>query len=110
MGRKKQKAPPFVMVTVRLLKDPEWRKLSSSAKVLWIYMRSKFNRETFSEVTLAYSEMKGTMSSKTISRSFKELQETGFIEKTKHGGLFGGVCAYKFTGEHKDFFYKGHKV
>lgn len=110
MARRNHRAPPFVMVTRGLLRDQKWRKLSSSAKVLWIYMRSKFNYETLSEVTLAYSEMKDMMSSKTISRAFKELQETGFIEKTKYGGLFGGVCAYKFIGEHKDYFYKGFKV
>ena len=110
MGRKKHNAPPFVMVRRDLLKDPEWRKLSSSAKVLYIYLRSKFNYKTLSEVTLAYSEAKDMMSSKTISRAFKELQGEGFIEKTKHGGLFGGLCAYKFIGQYADFYYKGNAI
>ena len=110
MSRKKQKAPPFVMVRRDLLKDPEWRKLSSSAKVLYIYLRAKFNYKTLQEVTLAYSEVKDMMSSKTVSQAFKDLQQAGFIEKTKHGGLFGGVCAYKFTGQFKDFYYKGYAI
>jgi hypothetical protein len=38
------------------------------------------------------------------------LQMSGFIEKTKQGGLFGGICAYKFIGQYKDFFYKGYRV
>ena len=59
---------------------------------------------------MAYSEVKDMMSSKTISQAFKDLQQTGFIEKTKQGGLFGGVCAYKFTGQFKDFYYKGHTI
>lgn len=98
------------MVRRDLLKDPEWRKLSSSAKILYIYLRSKFNYKTLSEVTLAYSEIEDFMSSKTISRAYKELGQKGFIEKTKHGGLYGGVCAYKFVGAYKDFYYKGHIV
>lgn len=110
MSRKKHKAPSFVMVRRDLLKDPEWRKLSSSAKVLYIYLRAKFNYKTFSEVTLAYSEVKDMMSSKTTSRAFKELVKGGWIEKTKYGGLFGGVCAYKFIGSYKDFYYQGYTV
>ncbi|MDP1852915.1 MAG: hypothetical protein Q8L26_01720 [Candidatus Omnitrophota bacterium] len=110
MSRKKHKAPPFVMVRRDLLKDPEWRKLSSSAKVLYIYLRAKFNHKTLSEVTLAYSEMKGVMSSKTMSRAFKELMDGKWIEKVKYGGLFGGVSSYKFTGQYKDFCYMGFKV
>ena len=98
------------MVFHDLLKAPGWRRLSSSAKVLYIYLRAKFNYKTFQEVTLAYSEVKDMMSSKTISSAFKELQQAGFIEKTKHGGLFGGVCAYKFIGQFKDFYYKGYAI
>lgn len=97
------------MVTRGLLKDPEWRSLSSSAKVLYIYLRSKFNNTTLNHVTLAYSEMSDLMSSKTMSRALKELSEN-FIEKHKQGGLFGGTSTYRFKGPHKDFYYKGHKI
>lgn len=110
MNRRKQKAPPFVMLRRDLLKDPGWRKLSSSSIVVYIYLRAKFNYKTLSEVTLAYSEIKDMMSSKTISKAFQELQKSGFIEKTKHGGLFGGVCAYKFIGQFKDFYHNGHII
>ena len=109
-NRKKYKTPHFVMLRHDLLKDPEWRKLSSSAKVLYIYLRVKFNYVTLSEVTLAYSEVEDMMSSKTISRAFRELQNSGWIEKTKHGGLYGGMCAYKFIGAYKDFYYHGRVV
>jgi len=110
MNNKKQKSPPFVMIRQDVLKDSEWRKLSSSAKVIYIYLRSKFNYRTLSEVSLAYSEIKDMFSSKTISRAFKELVEKGWIEKVKKGGLYGGVCTYKFTGPYKDFYYKWHTI
>lgn len=107
---KKNRLPPFVAVYRSLLKDPTWRKLSSSAKVIYIYLRSKFNDATLSEVTLAYSEIQDMMSTQTISNAFKELQESGFIEKVKNGGMYGGATSYKFLGEHRHFHYKGFKV
>ena len=110
MGRNKRNAPPFVMIRKDLLRDVQWRKLKSSAKVIYIYLRAKFNYGTFSEVSLAYSEVQDMMSSKTISSAFKELEEAGFIEKTKQGGLFGGVCSYKFAGDYAGFYYKGYRV
>ena len=111
MSSKKKKCPSrFVMIRLDLLKDPEWRQLSSSAKIIYIYLRTKFNYKTLSQVTLTYSEVKDMMSSGTISTAFKDLQKAKFIEKVKQGGLFGGTCAYKFIGKYKDFFYKGFVV
>ena len=93
-----------------MLKDSDWRKLHNSTKVLYIYMRAKFNNENLSEITLAYSELKDMMSTATISNALKELINSKWIEKTKYGGLFGGVCKYKFIGKYKDYYYKGYKV
>lgn len=110
MSRKKHKAGPFVMIRQDLLKDNEWRKLSSSAKLVYIYLRAKFNYKTLSNVTLAYSEIKDMLSSRTISKAFKELINGGWIEKVTPGGLFGGVTVYKFIGPYKDFYYKGYTI
>ena len=107
---KKPKAPPFVMIRQDLLKDPNWRKLSSSTKVLYIYLRAKFNYKTQDKVTLAYSEVKEMLSARTVSRSLKELIQGNWIKKTKQGGLYGGLCSYEFNGKYKDFYqdkYKG---
>ncbi len=95
-----------------LLKDPEWRELSSSAKIVYIYLRSKFCHKTLEngDVTLSYGEIDDMLSTATISNSFKELSKKGWIKKTKHGGLFGGVCHYQFTGKYSPYFYKGYKV
>lgn len=105
-----QKAPPFVMIRKDLLKDYWWKQLTNSAKILYIYLRSKFNHRTLSEVTLTYSEMAGIMSSRTMSRAFKELEKWGFIVKSKQGGKHGGACRYRFTGPFKDFYYNGRAV
>ena len=108
--RKKQKARNFIMVFKEMLEDPEWRSLSSSAKVVWLYLRAKFNYRNLGEVSLTYSEMEGVMSSRTFSRSKDELEEKGWIEKKKQGGLYGGVCTYAFKGRFKDFYFKGRKI
>ena len=110
MSRKRHKAPPFVMIRRDLLKDLEWRKLSNSAKIVYIYLRVKFNHKTVSDVTLAYSEIKDMLSSRTISKAFKELIKNGWIERVKRGGLLGGVTVYKFIGQYKDFYYKGYTI
>ena len=110
MAKKKAKSPPFVMLRKDLLKDKDWKKLKSSSKILYIYMRAKYNNRTGSEITLAYSEISDMMSAATINRSFKELENKKFIIKTKKGGLYGGVCSYKFVGAFKDFYVKGQRV
>jgi hypothetical protein len=113
MGRKKIKAPPFVMVNKALLHDPVWRKLSSSAKIVYIYLRAKFNTKTLNVVTLTYSEMKDMMSPVTLSKAFKDLQAAGFIEKVERGGLIGcgGVATkYRFIGQYGFFYYEGRKI
>lgn len=106
--KQKVRLPPFVMIRKDLLKDPNWKKLSSSAKVVWIYLRDNYDysngtKETF----LTYGQMKGILSSRALSRALKELIDNLWIEKTKQGGLFGGICRYRFTGKFKDFHYKG---
>ena len=97
------KAPPFVMLKKDLLKDPDWKKLTNSAKILWIYLRAKYNYKTKGNVTLAYSEMIDMMSTRTVSNALKELIDNGWIEKIKQGGLYGGLCSYRFIGKHKEF-------
>lgn len=109
MAKKKTKAPPFVMVQKDMLEDHQWQKLTNSAKVTWIYLRSKFNYRTLNEVTLTYSEMEGVMTSKTFKRALQELMDEKWIIKIKQGGLFGGACQYKFMGKYKDFYYQGKR-
>jgi len=105
---RKIRLPPFVLVRKDLLQDPEWKKLSSGAKVAWIYLRNNYDYSNGSQETfLSYNQMTGIMTAPTLSKALKELIENKWIEKTKHGGLFGGVCKYKFIGKYKDFHYKG---
>ncbi len=108
---RKIRLPPFVMIRKDLLQDPEWKKLSSGAKVAWIYLRNNYDYSNGSQETfLSYNQMIGILARPAVSRALKELIENKWLEKTKHGGLFGGVCKYKFIGKYKDFIYKGVQV
>lgn len=95
-----------------LLKDPEWRKLSSSTKIVYIYLRSKFCQRTLEngDVTLTYTELNDMFNPGTISKAFKELIKNEWVKKIKLGGLWGRECSYKFTGKYAPYFYKGFKV
>ncbi len=68
------------MVYSGLLQDKTWRKLSNSAKVLYIYLRNKFNKKTLNILTLTYKEMKYVMSTATMSKARKDLEKTNNIE------------------------------
>ena len=110
MASKSNKQRDFIMITRKLLRDQSFRGLSGNAKTLYIYLRAKFNYKTWDIVTLTYKEMEDVMSAKAMSRAYKELLTEGFIEKTKQGGLFGGVTQYKFIGEHKEYYNKKGKI
>ncbi len=99
------------MIRKDLLRDDEWKKLSNSAKIAWIYLRNNYDYTNGSkESFLSYNQMKGILSAPTLYKALKELTEGQWIEKTKHGGLFGGVCKYRFIGSYADFSYKGTSV
>lgn len=107
-----EKPSKYVMISNKLLKDINWRKLTSSAKVLYLYLKSKFNTKarTLGDLVLTYGEMKGVMTTDTMSRGFKELQRAGFIEKVKQGGLYGSTNMFRLKGEHRHFWIKGKRV
>jgi len=105
MPRFKRRLLPFIPIRRDLLKDPVWKGLPNSAKVLYFYLRAQFDsRDENKDVGLSFREAEECVgSSKTVNRAYKELCEKGFIQKEKRGGLYGGVTTYKFVGQFKDF-------
>lgn len=115
MSRKKQKAPRFAMIYYGLLEDPEFRQLSFSAQLLYIYMRRQFkgNREDPLTFELPHSKMKDVMSSRTMTRATKELEDAGFIKVEYRGQSFGNrkvKSLYRYTGKWAIFYYKGYVI
>jgi hypothetical protein len=96
----------FVMLGRKmLLKDPEWKSLSISAKLAYVYLKAKFNGTNNGGIRLYYSDLKGVRglsSPSAISRAFKELEKKEWITITKHGGLYRFFNEFKLTGRHDD--------
>lgn len=115
MSYRKAKAPRFVMAYFGLLDDPEFRKLSFSAQILYLHMRREFrgNREDPLTFELPHSKMKNVMSSRTMTRSTRELEDAGFI-KIEHRGKSCGSrkikSLYRYTGKWAIFYYKGYII
>jgi len=110
----KEKQPPFVLVKSALLDDKTWQRLSSTAKVLWLYLRKQYNpyKENINpangklQVRLSYSKMRDVRdfkSSKSMWKAIRELQQAGFIEITDRGGKYAGASAYSCIGKFSKF-------
>ena len=91
----------FVMLPREMLRSQEWKKLSPAAKILYIYVKARYNGTNNGEISLHYSELrdiKGLSSDPTISRAFKELEEKDWIKIINRGGLFRRINEYTLTG------------
>jgi len=101
LNRSKRK---FVIIYKDLLADPDFRKLSAAAKVLYIYLRNKYHPDNVNpasgipEVKLRYREMADVLHPESMSRAFSELIRANFIAITQKGGK---TCpsAYRFVGK-----------
>lgn len=98
--RGKRGGPPFVMLEKATLDNPQWKKLSVSAMIVYIYIKKNYNGSNNGEIPMKYLELKGIRAPATTSEALKELEREGWIEKTRHGGLYRCYCLYKLTGKH----------
>lgn len=108
MGRKRKNKghKSFVMLPRKTLKSQEWKELSSAAKLFYIHLKGKYNGNNNGEIRLYYSELKGIKgisSPSTISTANKELEEKGWIKRTKLGGLYRSINEYELTGNFDDY-------
>ncbi len=110
MSNRKATYGTHVALTNELLDDPAWRELKHSEMILWVYLRSKFNCQTFTTLTLCPSELKGVMGERTFRRAMKGLIDKGWVEVVFHGGLPKIRNQYKLKGPHAYFIYKGMKI
>lgn len=94
-------SPPFARLEKdMLLNCSGWKDLSSSAKLLYMYIKAKYNGSNNGEIKLSYSELsgvKGISSSKTISKAQLELTTKEWIQITTLGGMYRHSNLYKLT-------------
>ena len=100
MRPKKNKHRRFVLLERNTLMSPQWKDLTHTEMLAYIYVKNNYNGSNNEQIPLKYSELKGVMAPATLSKALKGLQSKGWIEKTKHGGLYRYFCLYKLTGQH----------
>jgi hypothetical protein len=106
MRKKKQKDTTSFLQLPRAFihgKCEEWKRLSGRAKLLYIYLKGCYNGSNNGEIHLHYSQLKGHQgisSSSAIASSVRELEEAGWIEKTKYGGLYRYSNLFRLTWKH----------
>ena len=105
--RKKDKGhKSFVMLPRKMLRIKEWKELRPAAKIFYIYLKGKYNGSNNGKIRLYYSELeeiKGLSSHSTISGAIKELEEKGWIKRTKFGGLYRYCNEFELTGKYDDY-------
>lgn len=95
----------FVPLSRKMLRCKEWKELSPRAKLLYIYIKSKYNGFNNGKIRLYYSELKGIRglsSPATISKANKELESKGWVKRTRYGGLYRYFNEYRLTGKYDD--------
>ena len=55
------------------LKSEEWKNLTSSEKIAYIYVKNNYNGGNNGEIPLKYSELKEILAPATLSRALKGL-------------------------------------
>jgi len=104
--RKKDKRfGSFVALPRKTLRSEAWRELIPAAKLFYIHLKGKYNGHNNGEIRLYYSELrgnKGISSPSTISKASEELENKGWIERAKKGGLYRYYNEYKLTGKFDD--------
>jgi len=98
--KKRKSYRPFVMLENATLNSQEWKQLTHSEMVAYVYIKKNFNGGNNGEIPLKYSELKGVMAPATISKALKGLVTKGWIEVTRHGGLYRYFCKYRLTGKY----------
>jgi len=103
-GKRDKWGPPFVRLERRLiLKDENWRQLSPGAKMLYLFLKAKYNGSNNGQIKLHYSELKdcaGFKNPRSISAAFQELEKKDWIKRSKIGGLHRFTNEYTLTGRY----------
>jgi hypothetical protein len=93
------------MLSRAMLDMPEWRKLSASAKLAYIYIKDGYTGGNNGGIKVYYASLrgiKGLSSSGTIAKGLRELEKDGWIRRANHGGLPRLPNTYELTGKYDE--------
>ncbi len=92
----------FVPIMKDMIINPSFIKITNAAKVSYLLLKAQCNKFGQGEVKFPFSDAEPYMNRHTFSRSIKQLEALGFIEKTFHGGLYRRTNVYKFSDKWKE--------
>ncbi|MBA7660345.1 hypothetical protein ES703_68347 [subsurface metagenome] len=100
-GKKDEFIPPFVRFERKMFfESSEWRELTGAEKLLYIYIKAKYNGSNDGRIKLTYGELKGAKglsSSRTFAKAQRGLIKKGWITRSKFGGLYRYYNLYQLT-------------
>jgi len=106
MGRRNMQrgrsSPPFIQLFHRMFDSDAFQSLAHSSVRVLLSLKRRFNGKNGTHETpieCPYQAMNGGMSSATIAKALKELEEKGFIELARRGGLMKRTNLFVFSGE-----------
>lgn len=89
---------PFIWLEKRLMESEAWLDLSSSAKVVYLYLKKqKINSDCREHIKLPYTDKDNIFSKQTFSTALKQLVSHGFIEIEELGGLEARPSVYRLS-------------
>ena len=85
----------YVNLPYAMLRSAAWLSLSGPAARLWLLVRTRFNGGNNGRLTLSLEEAARILhvSKATVFAAFLELQEKGFIVRTKKGEWYGRLAS-----------------
>jgi hypothetical protein len=98
---------PFVRLPKSIILGADcsaWWSLPPGARDIYTMLKAAYNGSNNGSIFLYYSQIlakriKGLQSDKAISSAFKKLEATGWIKRTRIGGLYRFKNAYRLTGK-----------
>lgn len=97
--QKNQIGEPFAPILKPMVNSPAFKKLSNAARVAYLLLKCQCKESGQREVIFPYGSAEQFMKRHTFSRSIKQLEELGFIEKSDFGGLYRRTNVYRFIND-----------
>ena len=95
--KKRNNGRPFVMIYKSVLKSQAYEQLSPTEFRAYVHIKANHNGSNNGEIPCPYSQLEGIMARATISRALKGLENKGWIERNKCGGMCRYYRLYKLT-------------
>jgi len=92
--RKKNYQGHFVQLHDYMTDSKAWKALSPKAVWVYIEMKKKYRGNNENNISLTYKEVEYKMSAATYSKAIKELENYGFINRVRPGGLYKKCTIY----------------